>query len=333
MELDPSVRGPFDRDWKSRVVNPHVVTSLDFELRWGVADKLPDDPSAYRRNLEGAQDAVHAMLELFQRDGIGATWATVGALGCSSWDEYHARAPRYPRYEDNRLGFRREWRALDREGRLHFAPDTVAAIAKARGQELASHTFSHIYYREAGCSAEDVAADSRAIATLFREKFGSKPRSLVFPRNQVAYTDILRDLGIAQWRNNPEVFYWDTMRRSEQSRWIRGLRMLDDTLPMKTRRAPSSEMRASYLVRFALPERAWKLHVDRIARDARRLQGGQTLHLWWHPHNMGAEMPRHIRRLEGLMRRVRDAAPPQTRFLSMADSASEVETPAVATLG
>lgn len=149
-------------------MSPHVVTSLDFELRWGVADKLPDDPSAYRRNLEGAQDAVRAMLDLFQREEIGATWATVGALGCSGWDEYHARAPRYPRYDDDRLGFRREWQALDREGRLHFAPDTVMAIAKAPGQELASHTFSHIYYREAGCRAEDVAAD-------FARHFGAVP--------------------------------------------------------------------------------------------------------------------------------------------------------------
>lgn len=163
----------------------------------------------------------------------------------------------------------------------------------------------------------------RAISALFREKFGSDARSLVFPRNQVAYTDILRDLGIIQWRSNPDVFYWDTMRRSEQGRWIRGLRLLDDTLPMKTRRAPSSEMRASYLVRFALPERAWKLHVHRITADARRLRPGQTLHLWWHPHNMGGDVPRHMRRLQDLMRRVRDTAPPQTRFLSMEDSANE----------
>lgn len=302
-------------------MNPHVVISLDFELRWGVADKLPDSPEPYRRNLEGEPEAVHGMLDYFGREKIGATWATVGALSCSGWDEYFDRAPPPPAYEDPREGFKRSWQKLDPQGRLHFAPDAVAAIAKAPGQELGSHTFSHICFREAGCSPADVLADSQAVARAFGEKYGTTPTSFVFPRNQVSQTETLRQAGIERWRANPKVSCWNATRREEQSRLVRGMRLIDSLAPIGSRRALSREMRASYLVRFPLNERMWRLHLGRIRRDARRLVAGETLHLWWHPHNLGANVEANLRRLGELVDTIREAAPADTRFLSMRDSA------------
>ena len=60
-----------------------VVWSLDFELRWGMHDRLGLDRDLYRRNLEGAREAVPRLLQLFTRRGVRATWATVGALACN----------------------------------------------------------------------------------------------------------------------------------------------------------------------------------------------------------------------------------------------------------
>ena len=302
-------------------MNPHVVISLDFELRWGVADKLPDSPEPYRRNLEGEPEAVYGMLEYFGREGIGATWATVGAVSCSDWDEYLDRAPPPPAYEDPRHGFKNSWRALDPHGDLHFAPAAVAAIAAACGQELASHTFSHIYFRETGCGPGDVVADSRAVAAAFEEKFGIMPTSFVFPRNQLGHVDLLRQAGIRRWRTNPRARSWNATRRDEQSRLTRGMRLIDALAPIGSRRAPSHEMRASYLIRFPLSDRLWKLHMRRIQRDARDLRCGETLHLWWHPHNLGANVAGNLRRLAELIDTVREAVPADTRFLSMRDSA------------
>jgi hypothetical protein len=308
-------------------MNSHVVISLDFELRWGVADKLPDSPDAYRRNLEGETDAVHGMLEYFEHEGIRATWATVGALACSGWDEYLDRAPPPPAYADSREGFKPSWQALDPAGRLHFAPEAVAAIARAPGQELGSHTFSHICFRESGCGPADVLADSRAVAGTFEEKFGVAPTSFVFPRNQVSHTDTLQRAGIRRWRVNPKVACWNATRRDEQSRLMRGLRLLDSLTPIGSRRAPAQEMRASYLVRFPLPDRLWRLHMRRIGRDARQLRSGETLHLWWHPHNLGADVDANLRRLRELVEIVREAAPEGTRFVSMGDTDSLARVP------
>jgi hypothetical protein len=301
-------------------MSPCVVISLDFEGRWGVADKLGSGAEAYRTNLEGEPEAVLAMLEFFGREKIAATWATVGALACADWDEYFERAPRQPKYLNTRLGVQKAWRALDPKGSLHFAPDAVRAITTEPGQELASHTFSHIYIQEPGCRVEDVEADSLAVANLFRDRFGRAPTSFVFPRNQVGQIEALKRAGIQRWRLNPSVRYWNAVRSDQQRPWTRGLRLLDDVLVGASRRAPSSEMRASYLVRFPLPEHAWKLHLARIARDARGLRPGEALHLWWHPHNMGADLSRSIRRLSDLIGLVRESAPSDTQFISMEQS-------------
>ena len=67
----------------------NFVISLDFELMWGVRDHAT--PESYGRNVLGGRQAVPAMLDLFHKRGIRATWATVGALLCESKDELIAR--------------------------------------------------------------------------------------------------------------------------------------------------------------------------------------------------------------------------------------------------
>ena len=54
------------------------IISLDFELLWGVRDHA--DRDSYGQNVTGARAAVPRMLDLFERHGIAATWATVGFL-------------------------------------------------------------------------------------------------------------------------------------------------------------------------------------------------------------------------------------------------------------
>ena len=83
----------------------------------------------------------------------------------------------------------------------------MRSIAAATGQELGTHTFSHLYLREEGVTAHDVAADLAATAELYRERFGTVPRSLVFPRNQCAFLDVIRASTIRVWRGNQKRWY------------------------------------------------------------------------------------------------------------------------------
>lgn len=297
-----------------------VVISIDFELRWGVCDKLPLRRDAYERNLLGVPDAVQAMLSLFSEQRMGATWAVVGALACEGWDEYFTRAPTPPGYVDPRLRFDPAYREIDPQGRLHFAPHLVRDIAATPLQEIGSHSFGHIYLREPGCTADDVGHDARAAADVLTRIAAMPITSFVFPRNQVGYTDVLRANGIVRWRDNPRPFYWRASKDSEQSFVVRALRFADSITPLGRRGRSRHEMRASHFVRFGLPDRVWRAHLKRIAGDARDLRPDEALHLWWHPHNLGADVARSTRRLRELVDRIRDGAP-DVSFGSMRDSA------------
>ena len=58
--------------------NSIFTISLDFELYWGVRDKR--SVGAYKDHLLGVQRAVPELLGLFEKNGVHATWATVGFL-------------------------------------------------------------------------------------------------------------------------------------------------------------------------------------------------------------------------------------------------------------
>jgi len=49
-----------------------LVISLDFELHWGVRDRLSAE-GPYRANLLGARAAVPRMLALFEKYGVAVT--------------------------------------------------------------------------------------------------------------------------------------------------------------------------------------------------------------------------------------------------------------------
>lgn len=185
---------------------PKVIISLDFELRWGVHDVYGLDFSAYRENLEQVRVAIPALLKLLTAHKINATWAAVGALGCENWDEYFERAPEPPKYTNPNLAIKEQYADLDPAGALHFAPDLLDIITRTPGQELGTHTFSPLYLREEGVTADDVAADLAAVAKLYRERFDLVPRSLVFPRNQPAFLDVVRASCVKVWRGNPDAW-------------------------------------------------------------------------------------------------------------------------------
>src|SRR5688500_10340342 len=65
--------------------------SLDFELHWGVSDRLTVDQ--YRKNLQNTRRAIKGMLELYDKYNIHVTWATVGMLFCRSKDQLFQYVP------------------------------------------------------------------------------------------------------------------------------------------------------------------------------------------------------------------------------------------------
>lgn len=282
---------------------PGIAISLDFELRWGVHDRYGLDFHAYRENIENVPVVIPEILQLLVARDIKATWAAVGALACKNWDEYFRRAPEPPRYTNPAFAVKPQYADLDPNGVLHFAPDLLYTILETPGQELGTHTFSHLYLREQGVTAADVAADLAAVTELYQERFGFVPRSLVFPRNEHAFLEVIRASPIKIWRGNEAAWYYEC--QGDASNWIlpRALRLVDSLIPLRTRAASIEDdmTRASLFLRFNLPRYLWLAQFERIKRELDRLQPNEVFHIWFHPHNLGADTALRLSRLEQIL--------------------------------
>jgi peptidoglycan/xylan/chitin deacetylase (PgdA/CDA1 family) len=285
-----------------------LTISLDFELFWGVKDKrsLAD----YGANLLGVRAAIPAMLALFARYGVRATWASVGMLGFATKAELMRQLPAVrPAYHDQGLNpYLRlnEVGADEASDPYHFGYSLLRRIADTPGMEIASHTFSHFYCLEPGADGDAFRADMQASRDSFA-RIGLAPTSLVFPRNQYddASLAIAADCGIRVFRGNPRHSFYATAAQSSEGRAKRLGRLADSYLNLSGHHVARRDAREGALAnlaasRFLRPYSARLAGLDavRLARicgsmSAAAAQGG-AYHLWWHPHNFGSNLAANL---------------------------------------
>lgn len=289
------------------------VISLDFELLWGVRDKR--SVADYGRNILGVRQAVPALLELFAARDIACTWATVGFLFCADKDELMASLPaRLPAYADSRLSPYDDLAAVGADEKTdpyHFGLSLLRQVQNAPRQEIATHTFSHFYCLEEGSDLESFRADLVA-AKQAAERRGLRMSSIAFPRNQMsgAHLRICRDLGFTAFRGNEPIWFHRARREAEQSALVRAFRLADSYLPIG-----GAHDHRPILVdglidvassRFLRPARAAgaleRLRLNRIiAAMEQAARRGSIFHLWWHPHNFGADLDLNLAFLTAIL--------------------------------
>jgi len=313
--------------------------SLDFELFWGVRDVIP--LSHYEDRLRAVHRAVPRMLDLFQEYGIRATWATVGFLFMESFEELHARRPALlPAYRNAAFcPYRYSDAPESRERAIHFAPELIQQILETPGQEVGSHTLSHFYCLEEPRSLDAFRADLRGALDVARDKFGVRLKSLVFPRNQYspAHANVAAELGFVAIRGNPESWMYVARAWDEAGRGARGARLLDAYVPvarglLHTKEALRGtwpvDLKASRFLRgysHAL-RHLEALKVRRIRRELRAAARSKRFyHLWWHPHNFGAQLEENLTNLRAILETFQEM---KERYgmqsLSMADAAEQI---------
>jgi peptidoglycan/xylan/chitin deacetylase (PgdA/CDA1 family) len=286
-----------------------LVISLDFELQWGLQHDRALVES-YRENLAGARAAVLAILELFQRYEVHATWATVGFLFFQSREELLRNLPaNRPDYPD--LAGAGEDEASDP---LHFAPSLIRQIASTPHQEIGSHTFSHYHCFD---SARDVAAfeaDLGAAQNAAR-KLGLQLESLVFPRNvyDAEYIAIAAACGIRSYRGWARSWIGWARSNEDHLMHVRYLRRLDsyvnltghncyryqDLMESTPYNIPASRFLRPYSKRFeAIRPLELRRHQREMEHAARN---NMVYHLWWHPENFGCDLARNLAFLEEIL--------------------------------
>ncbi len=296
------------------------VVSLDFELYWGMRDVVSLED--YRSHLEGVHEAVPRMLDVFERFGVHATWATVGLVFAKNQEEARAFAPQLrPSYDDGRLSPYDDLdrAGLDRDAACYFAPHLVRRIAQTPHQELATHTFSHFYCDEPGQHEDQFEADLDA-AVCIAQAHDVRLQSLVFPRNQVnrEYLRVLPRKGITAYRGVPARWSLQRGRSRVDTLARRGVRLVDNYLriagsnpePVRAARGAPAPIDVPG-TRFLRPvsARLRKLEPSKEARIKGEMTqaalGRHSYHLWWHPHNFGRSPAENLAMLERLLEHAR----------------------------
>ena len=290
-----------------------LIVSLDFELFWGMLEVFTLEE--YQDNVLGGKKAIPQLLELFQKYGIHATWATVGYLFAENKEELASFFPDQtlrPSYADPRLdpyAYLDTIGSNEAEAPCFYCPDLIRLVAKTPGQEIGSHTFCHYYCWAEGQTVAQFAADMKAAKAIAGAK-GYDVTSVVLPRNQCApeYTKVLHELGYTAFRDLEN----DWVHRKVPIRILeRACILLDAYLPMtKGSYTPKKEngiwnLTGSKMYRPIMPRlRALEgLKMRRLKRQMlRAAKRGETYHLWWHPHNLGVETETHMAQLEELFR-------------------------------
>jgi len=138
---------------------------------------------------------------------------------------------------------------------------------------------------------------------MWIERFGAPPKSLVFPRNQHAFLHVVRASSIRIWRGNATPWYYECNEASTNRSIPRALRLLDSLNPWARRSSvlEGDMTRASLFLRTNLPTPLWTLHKARIQRELDSLRPGEIFHLWWHPHNLGAQTATRLARVREIL--------------------------------
>ncbi|MEP0711394.1 polysaccharide deacetylase family protein [Algoriphagus sp.] len=288
--------------------------SLDFELLWGIFDKVGTsyDPKYFK----DTRLIVPDMLELFAKNEIQATWATVGMLFAENEEEWRQYSPtQLPSYREPKLSAYEFVKKHGLKSEVHFAPELIQTILDTPGQELGSHTFAHYYTLMRGQSPEQFRQDLQATQRIAQDKFGKTLRSLVFPRNHIneLYLSICLEEGYTQVRSNPRNWYWqETQHEDLSKKWFRSA---DCFFKVGQRTSyPAGELQV-------LPEEPLLIPASRILRpisknnklfNAVRLnrvknemtsaaRGKEIYHLWWHPHNFATDPIQSMQELEDIL--------------------------------
>lgn len=289
----------------------NLVISLDFELLWGLFDKV--DWRSNQAYFIHTRNSIPKILKLFEEYQISCTWATVGMLFNHNWDEWNSNIPSdIPQYEEEKFSaYSFGILAQTRENEeLLFAPEIVNQIHETPGQEIGTHTYSHYYCKEKGQGISAFKADLQK-AKEMAEKSKIEMTSLVFPRNQFneEYIKICREEGIKTVRSNPVNWYWrNTQNDALLKRVFRtadayvGLNDKSYLLSHPEERGVLVQKASRFLRPPSSNSYIDELRLKRIVSEMTYAsRERETYHLWWHPHNFGSRPEKSLNELRQLL--------------------------------
>lgn len=294
----------------------YFCVSLDTELFWGVHDTGTLD---YIENVKVAREkAIPSMLSLFEKYDIHTTWAIVGAAFAQTKDElikYLPSIENQPTYDNLiRSPYHLfDENIIDEDGdrpSAFLAGSDLAKILAVPHQEIGTHTFSHYYCNERGQTIEQFKADLVAAIAIAKDK-GIELKSIVYPKNEidVEYLKVSRELGIEAYRgiesnwiynSNMPLILKKILRFADAYFPISGPNCHDITENGNLQNICASRILKPYNEKLSFLE---PLKVRRIKKQMLyAAKKDKLFHIWWHPHNFGANTEKNLATLEEILK-------------------------------
>lgn len=292
--------------------NGYFIISLDFELIWGIFDikKM----TAYKKNIEAVHEVIPELLKVFSKYNINATFATVGLLFHRSKEDFLSNIPeKTPNYFNKTLSpYKNEFNNLGSDyasDPYHYGAHLIDLIRSYPNHEIATHTYSHYYCLEEGQTIDEFEEDL-LLAKKIALQHDIELYSLIFPRNQFnnQYLSICKKYGIKSVRGNEKG--WIYQVTGGNNNYIkRALKLVDSYFNISGHNChniskpdkesplniPSSRFFRPYSSTLSFIE---FLKVKRIKKSmSYAAKNNLIYHLWWHPHNFGANTTKNFQNL------------------------------------
>lgn len=289
--------------------NGIFTISIDLELAWGVCDK-PLTPKL-RREIQQERYIVKKILSLFYKYNFQATWGIVAHLLLNRCDyENDLVHPEFKR--PMAYSFKQDWffqHPVDQDDSFWYGSDLIDSVIKALPkQEIASHSFCHIPYRESITSREAIDTDI-SLAKSIHTHHGLPFDIFIFPRNMVGYKDLLAKQGIRAYRGKTIKWYERILhpyicRLLNLVYFIFGFtpKVADATIDETGMvNIPESML---FLSRKGIRKFVYPSTLIRMARKGlkRSVSSGGIFHLWFHPSNFVYNTEKHLNALEEILK-------------------------------
>lgn len=279
------------------------VLSIDFELFWGLIDikKINE----YSENIKKVNEVIPMILKLLNKYQISCTWATVGSIMLNNYDDWISfikknSSGHYFLNNKNKLDKIKENQVL------FFNPNLIKQILNEEGQEIGSHTFSHIILNEKKNNLHEFEDDLILNLKITKEQ-KIDLKSIVFPQNifNKELLNIVEKHGIKSFRGNKKSFLYKNGDRISFGNFGRFLRFLDSSISISGNNIFISEInnklidiKASMFLRNYQSLKKFNLinlHLERIQKQMYlAATSNKNFHLWFHPHNFGLNPSENI---------------------------------------
>ncbi|MBM3281236.1 MAG: glycosyltransferase [Candidatus Harrisonbacteria bacterium] len=285
---------------------PLFILSLDVELAWGMKGS-----KRFFHQYEKKREVVDKLLQLFEKYDIPATWAVVGHLFLDSCAP--VSGVKHPEIIRPKKEGTNDWFEIDPCTSITTHPfwygkDIVGKIIKSEKQELACHTFSHVYMDFPSLTKDWFESELAECQRLAKDH-GRSLTSFIFPQNKIRFVDSLAPHGFTAYRAPDDNWYSS----------LRGLlkriaHVIDDYLCLPVRSVlpyKDNDLIAIPGSYFYVHKVGWArfLPVSFRVKKAKwgiddAIETGKIFHLWTHPFNLTDKDGKLLAGLEEILRYV-----------------------------